>query len=512
LLIPIITPSFFSSEKCREEVERFVARELQLGGQQLIFPVYYASTEQMDDPDVRASNNIAALLHAREYADWRKLRLEDFTSREVRVTLDALAVRIRDALQAPGDQVLAVELDEAEPGTSAPASRLRLLVRRPEASSAPAPRTGRTIFVVDQYGQGDFRSIGEAMRAARPGDLIRVRPGLYQESLLIDKPLEILGDGSREDVTVQAFGRDVLVFAADVGRVTNLTLRQIGGGARWNGVFIQRGRLELEECDITCDSLSGIGVVKGADPLITGNAIHDCRQAGILIYDSGRGTLRDNDIFRNAFAGVEIKTGGNPTLTRNKIHECGHAGIFVHDSGLGLVEDNEIYAMPSYAVTIKTRGNPTLVRNTIHDCARAGVFIFDQGAGQLRENVIYGTGYSAVAIKEGADPVLRSNVIRDSKEAGILVSNGGLGTIEDNDIFNNELDGVQVRTDANPTLRRNRIFDNKKQPILISQGGRAILDDNELNGADSRDEPTERAMPWYSFRSRHYRAAGRRNL
>ena len=369
LLIPIITPSFFSSEKCREEVEYYLARERQLGGQQLIFPVYYASTEQMDDPDVRSGDDLAVLLHAREYADWRKLRLEDFTSREVRITLDALALRIRDALQSPGSQV---PLDEAEPHDPAPASRLRSLARKPAASPGPAPRPSRTIFVVDQYGQGDFRSIGEAMQASLPGGLIRIRPGLYQESLLMDKPLDVLGDGSREDVTVQAFSRDVLVFAADAGRVTNLTLRQIGGGARWNTVFIQRGRLELEGCDITCDSLSGIGVVKGADPLITGNAIHDCRQAGILIYDSGRGTLRDNDIFRNAFAGVEIKTDGNPTLTRNKIHDCGHAGIFVHDSGLGLVEDNEIYAMPSYAVTIKTGGNPTLVRNTIHDCARAG--------------------------------------------------------------------------------------------------------------------------------------------
>ncbi len=515
LLIPIITPSFFSSGKCREEVERFVAREGQLGGQQLIFPVYYASTELMDDPEVRVGDDIATLLHAREYADWRKLRFEEFTSRDVRLTLDALAMRIRDALQAPGGQI---PFDEAEP--SAPASRLRPVARKPAAPAGSSPagsspagsssyRAAQTTFTVDQYGQGDFRSIGEAMRAASPGSVIRVQPGLYQESLLMDKPLEILGDPSKGAVTVQAFGRDVLVFAADAGRVTNLTLRQIGGGARWNSVFIQRGRLELEGCDISCDSLSGIGVVKGADPLITGNAIHDCRQAGILIYDSGRGTLHDNDIFRNALAGVEIKTDGNPTVTRNKIHDCGHAGIFVHDSGLGMVEENEIYAMPSYAVTIKTRGNPTLVRNTIHDCARAGVFIFDQGAGLLRENMIYGTGYSAVAIKEGANPVLRSNVIRNSKEAGILVSNGGLGTIEDNDIFNNELDGVQIRTDANPTLRRNRIFDNKKQPIFISQGGKATLDDNELNGADSYTEPIGHTIPWYSFRSRRSRALGR---
>jgi hypothetical protein len=49
----------------------------------------------------------------------------------------------------------------------------------------------------------------------------------------------------------QALGQDVLRFSAEAGRVSSLTLRQIGGGARWNSVFIQRGRLEIEDCDIS---------------------------------------------------------------------------------------------------------------------------------------------------------------------------------------------------------------------------------------------------------------------
>jgi cobaltochelatase CobT len=39
-LIPIITPAFFRSDACRDELERFLKREKELGRGDLILPVY----------------------------------------------------------------------------------------------------------------------------------------------------------------------------------------------------------------------------------------------------------------------------------------------------------------------------------------------------------------------------------------------------------------------------------------------------------------------------------------
>ena len=47
LLLVSITPSFFRSPACRGEVERFLAREHELGRQDLILPVYYVSTPEL---------------------------------------------------------------------------------------------------------------------------------------------------------------------------------------------------------------------------------------------------------------------------------------------------------------------------------------------------------------------------------------------------------------------------------------------------------------------------------
>lgn len=39
-----------------------------------------------------------------------------------------------------------------------------------------------------------------------------------------------------------------------------------------------------------------------ADPTVRRNRIHDGKQAGIFVYENGRGTFEDNDVFANGGA------------------------------------------------------------------------------------------------------------------------------------------------------------------------------------------------------------------
>lgn len=105
LLLVIITPGFFRSRACRAEVERFLARERELGRDDLILPVYYVSAPQLEDPVGREDDELARLLASRQFADWRELRFEPFTSPVVRRAIAQLAARMRDTFwQLPGDK------------------------------------------------------------------------------------------------------------------------------------------------------------------------------------------------------------------------------------------------------------------------------------------------------------------------------------------------------------------------------------------------------------------------
>src|SRR5215471_14293271 len=98
-LIPILTPSFFKSPHCRDELERFLEREKQLQRNDLVLPVYYVSCPLLDDEAKRATDKLAQAVAAHQYADWRDLRFEPFTAPPIGKMLAQLARQISDALE-----------------------------------------------------------------------------------------------------------------------------------------------------------------------------------------------------------------------------------------------------------------------------------------------------------------------------------------------------------------------------------------------------------------------------
>jgi F-box protein 11 len=101
LLLVIITPSLFRSPPCRAELARFLDRERALGREDLILPVYYISAREMDNPALREGDAMAEVLASRQFADWRELRFEPFTSPLVLKATALLATRMRDTFWLP---------------------------------------------------------------------------------------------------------------------------------------------------------------------------------------------------------------------------------------------------------------------------------------------------------------------------------------------------------------------------------------------------------------------------
>ena len=475
LLLVIITPSFFRSPACRTEVERFLERERELGRQDLILPVYYVSTPELDDPELRDTDELARVLASRQYADWRELRFEPFTAQVVRKTLAQLAARMRETFWRQPSEVMG---DSTE--NSAQEAKPDVDVAERTVVAKVSPKMEPPTHIVDAYRREGFATIAEAVKVAQPGDRILVRPGLYREGLVIDKPLEILGDGPVADIEIQARDDDAIVFRANIGRVANLTVRQIGG-EEFNAIDITQGRLELEGCDISCEGDACVLIRGGADPRLRRNRIHDGAREGVFVQEEGLGTLEDNDIFNNREDGVGIIAGSNPTLRRNQIHDNKHNGVFVARRGLGTLEDNEISRNAHAGVTVTTGGNPTLRNNQIHDNAQYGVLVYGRTRGTLEDNQISGNSYSGVHIQgNGSNPTLRHNYIHDNKLAGVVVYGRTRGTLEDNQISGNTLSGLQVKEGGNPTLRRNQINDNKQNGVSVSDRGLGMLENNQI--------------------------------
>jgi len=383
-LIPIITPGFFKSQYCRDELTRFLERESELKRDDLILPIYLIDTPLLDDKIKRNLDELAQTISSRQYADWRGLRFEDLGSGAVRRALAELAAQIRDALES-----IPLASKEYEPKVEIPApvhNETRPYAAASEKESERIkPRPEIPTVVVDQMHRGDYTTISQAIKKVDPGSRILVHPGVYDEGLILDKPLEIVGDGNLGDVVVRAEGKDAILFKAARGRVANLVLQQTGGG-NFDGVDIMQGVLELEGCDITSSSRVGVAIHGKAIPKLRGNKIHDGKASGIFVYENGQGLIEDNDIFGNALANIEIKEAGNPIIRRNKIHDGKESGIYVWNNGQGLIEDNDIFGNANSGIANKEADNPTVRGNRINKNGWRAVYVHDKGAGIIENN------------------------------------------------------------------------------------------------------------------------------
>jgi len=100
----------------------------------------------------------------------------------------------------------------------------------------PKPDTGRVI-IVDQEGAGDFRSVSDAVRNAALGDKIVIKPGVYYESVVVDRKAWITIEGVDRDSVIldggMRLGNGIYVVFAPHVKIANLTVRNYLG----NGIF-----------------------------------------------------------------------------------------------------------------------------------------------------------------------------------------------------------------------------------------------------------------------------------
>jgi F-box protein 11 len=207
-----------------------------------------------------------------------------------------------------------------------------------------------------------------------------VRTGLYQEHLVLDKPLEIVGYDAQSAVQVVSAQRHALIVNADGVLLKRLRLvaGQSGGGTTSDlavsALVVSRGRVEAEDCSFECHSencvavfggtslgvfkrceikggrsvglssthdarvvaehctiieagLAGASCSNGGQLRLSGSRVLQCRENGVLVYVEGTGSLRECEVARNGAAGIALKNGGRAEIDRCRINYNSGPGV-----------------------------------------------------------------------------------------------------------------------------------------------------------------------------------------
>jgi hypothetical protein len=396
--------------------------------------------------------------------------------------LDALEKAHEPADEPAGDQTGKPAADVSPPASPAAPST------SPANAAAPSTSPARRSFVVALDGSGDFPTLTEAVRRAPAGSRLLVRPGIYNEGFLLDKSLEIVGDGALEDIVVRSTKSSCLVMHTDAATIRNLTLRgqARAGGINNDGFFavdISHGRPLFDGCDISSDSLACVAIHNPtAAPVIRNCLIHHSVDSGVFAFDGAQGLIESCDIAENSNIGIAITGRASTSVRKCRIRDGADAGIVVWNNATSAIEDCEIFANRRANVGISDASVVALRRCRIHDGGNTGVFAHRDGQATIEACNVYGHVEAEIAATSGGIARLRDCRIHDGQSHGVFIHDGGRASLNACDVFRNRASGVHVDANGSAVAHACRINDNGHVGVSCEPGGAVEVVDCDLTG------------------------------
>lgn len=245
------------------------------------------------------------------------------------------------------------------------------------------------------------QSIQDAVRKAKPGDVIEVLPGTYRETVFIDK----------EDITLRGIKKDGTAPVIDGGGKLNDGILASGHGVvisgftvrgfKGNGIMTQ-GANNYKIIDNFVDGgFYGIFPQFGTNGLVARNRVRGVEDAGIYVGMSDNVDVIGNEAWENVM-GLEAENCRNILLESNYLHNnsAGIAvtlipGLPVKDSSHSTVRKNFIvdnnlknFAPPSSIAASVPSGLGIILLGAKHLTVEDNMFINNQTAALITSDLM----------------------------------------------------------------------------------------------------------------------------
>ncbi|MEU6611113.1 right-handed parallel beta-helix repeat-containing protein [Streptomyces shenzhenensis] len=301
---------------------------------------------------------------------------------------------------------------------------------------------------------GAHRSIGAAVRDARPGGVITVQAGTYTEGLVLDKDIVLVAKGTVRLVAPR--GPAVTVHA---GRAELRGFTLVSPAPREAAVLLRGGEPVLRDCEITggrvevaaaaAPLLSGCSVrqAEGMAVRLTGTSrttlealtVGGCTGDGVVVEDEAALELTDALVDGVAGRGIVVSAGAYAALTRCEIRGSGAAAVLVDGHASAALRECRLYEAGGQGIWVRgTAGrppgpqrhrrwdagpsgedqNPVAASSSADAADRAA----DRAQGvRLRDCEIFRTGRSGVLAEDASAIVLDRCHVHRTTGAAVLV-------------------------------------------------------------------------------------------
>jgi parallel beta-helix repeat protein len=204
-----------------------------------------------------------------------------------------------------------------------------------------APSTGEQI-IVDDDGPADFTKIQDAIDNATDGDNILVSAGRYNETLLIEKRLTLVGeDAELTFIDGNSTGTVISIRETSDVRIRGFTIQNSGtSNGNNSGIFIFNSQSCVISDSIFKDTYFAINVHSSSDTLISNNLITNSIE-GINLEIGRAGNILLNNTLTNNDYGVSLRFATQVKILNNVI-TGNDIGIICYSSTYNTILRNEI--------------------------------------------------------------------------------------------------------------------------------------------------------------------------
>ncbi|WP_431949797.1 right-handed parallel beta-helix repeat-containing protein [Actinacidiphila sp. bgisy167] len=297
----------------------------------------------------------------------------------------------------------------------------------------------RNVLRVAERGWGVYRTVTAAVRAAEDGAVIHVQPGVYRESLVLDRDLTIVAEKGQGTVSIAATHGPAVSVNGGAPTLRDLTIEGVPESGP--AVLVSAGRAVLENCEV---SRGRIEVIRDAAAELRSCTVVEALGAGLHATGTASVLAEDCTIRSISGHGLTLSDAATVEVRRTVVERVSGCGLVLTGESQGVFDDCTVRHTGDAAVVVQTPARPLLRGCRLHDSKAQGVRVTDApgvtaptpGAGtdqaaaagreemriRLEKCEVFGTAGDGVVVSGTAEFWLQDCHIRETGGAGVIAA------------------------------------------------------------------------------------------